>query len=47
MPLSVYFSDPLLQEAFDECAAILKSDAGLDQSVAESRALDEISHYTP
>lgn len=47
VPLPVYFSDPALREAFDERAAILEFDTGLERSVAESRALGEISPCTP
>lgn len=39
----IYFSDPALQELFDERAAILEFEGGLDRSTAERKALGEVS----
>lgn len=43
--LPIYFNDPALQELFDERAANLEFDAGLDRSAAESQALRAVSGY--
>ncbi len=42
VPLRVFFQDPVLQEAFDERAAIFEFDAGYGRQVAEEMARSEI-----
>ena len=42
-PLPIYFDDRVLQEAFDERAAVLEFEAGLERGEAEMHALAEIN----
>lgn len=42
-PRPIYFNDPALQEAFDERAAVLEFEAGLERGEAEMHALAEIN----
>lgn len=46
-PLPIYFDDPALQEAFDERAAVLEFEAGLERDVAEKQAIAEITASLP
>lgn len=46
-PLPIYFEDPAQQEAFDERAAILEFEAGLERESAEKQALAEITAALP
>lgn len=46
-PLTIYFNDPALQEAFDERAAVLEFGAGFKRDDAEKRALAEITASLP
>lgn len=46
-PLPIYFDDPALQEAFDERAAVLEFEAGLERDEAEKWALAEITASLP
>lgn len=44
-PLPIHFQDEVLQEAFDERAAILEFDGGLPRPEAEARALEFVTEH--
>lgn len=46
-PLPIYFNDRVLQEAFDERAAVLEFEAGLKRGEAETQAFVEITASRP
>jgi hypothetical protein len=46
-PLPIHFADPVLQELFDERAAMLEFEAGFERCEAEKRALAEIAASLP